>query len=384
MKALKFDGIKIATDFDELIAQLIDKGYTLELPPFGSEIKIAKLSGQYGDYSGTCVVSIVSDVDGTVQNLVVCGEDYYAVSCIDMDFDFFREKAEEYEKYGFELINEEDDDFDEDDIDLIRDGVLNRSLLYRREEDGSDIMVAVSASDDEDELHVSMMLTLGTSNSFIDEEDSEDDDEDGDDDNEKYDETLAFARQHPYFNSCKTVVVNQDIFDQVSLWVKRYANFYNTYCKNEQFIEVINGFIPDFDKEHTLILCVNDLLICMERLGIELEAVSRGGMVFTALLMKLQNQIDIESSFNFHNLTNEDADNAQDSMDDMHKVCKSITGLNTFFVSTLISSYDPKKANRYIDIMEEIANILVDLYKDWDEDIDLNEDFIDEISDLKV
>jgi hypothetical protein len=34
--------------------------------------------------------------------------------------------------------------------------------------------------------------------------------------------------------------------------------------------------------------------------------------------------------------------------------------------------------------MEEIANILVDLYKDWDEDIDLNEDFIDEISDLKV
>ena len=131
-------------------------------------------------------------------------------------------------------------------------------------------------------------------------------------------------------------------------------------------------------------MCVNDLLICMERLGIELEAVSRGGMVFTALLMKLQNQIDIESSFNFHNLTNEDADNTQDSMDDMHKVCKSIKGLNTFFVSTLISSYDPKKANRYIDIMEEIANILVDLYKDWDEDIDLNEDFIDEISDLKV
>lgn len=387
MKALKFDGIKIATDFDELIAQLIDKGYTLELPPFGSEIKIAKLSGQYEDYSGTCEVSIVSDVDGTVQNLVVCGEDYYAVSCIDMDFDFFREKAEEYEKYGFELIDEEDDDFDEDDIDLIRDGVLNRSLLYRREEDGSDIMVSVSASDDDDELHVSMMFTLGTSNSLIDDEDEEDwndEDDDDDEDKEKYDETLAFARQHPYFNSCKTVVVDQDIFDQVSLWVKRYANFYNTYCKNEQFIEVINGIIPDFDKEHTLILCVNDLLICMERLGIELEAVSRGGMVFTALLMKLQNQIDIESSFNFHNLTNEDADNAQDSMDDMHKVCKSIKGLNTFFVSTLISSYDPKKANRYIDIMEEIANILVDLYKDWDEDIDLNEDFIDEISDLKV
>ena len=122
----------------------------------------------------------------------------------------------------------------------------------------------------------------------------------------------------------------------------------------------------------------------MEKLGIELEAVSRGGMVFTALLMKLQNQIDIESSINFHNLTNEDADNAQDSMDDIHRVCSNFTGVNTFFVSTVIASYDTKKANRYISIMEEIANILVDLYKDWDEDVELNEDFIDEISDLKL
>ena len=30
-------------------------------------------------------------------------------------------------------------------------------------------------------------------------------------------------------------------------------------------------------------------------------------------------------------------------------------GINTFFVSTLISSYDPKKANRYIDIMDKMT-----------------------------
>lgn len=157
-KHLKFEGIELNGSIEEFIAKLERKGYVVDTPIFGTGFKMAAMRGEYADYIGLCKVVVSTNSDEVVNNVMVQGEDYYSVDNVLEDFEFFREKAEEY---NIDYNDEEDDYFDEDDIDSFRDGSLHKHVYYKRESDGSGIMVSVGADDENDTFHVTMMLING-------------------------------------------------------------------------------------------------------------------------------------------------------------------------------------------------------------------------------
>ncbi len=157
-KHLKFEGIEINGSIEDFIAKLERKGYVMDTPIFGTGFKMAALRGEYADYTGLCKVVVSTNSDEIVNNVMVQGEDYYSVDNVMDDFEFFKEKAEEY---NIDYNDEEDDYFDEDDIDSFRDGSLHKHIYYKRESDGSGIMVSVGVDDEDDTFHVTMMLING-------------------------------------------------------------------------------------------------------------------------------------------------------------------------------------------------------------------------------
>ena len=166
-KYLTFEGIEINCSLDEFIAKLEKKGLVLDTPPFGDEIMLATMRGEYADYEGICNFLITTNTRGQINTIVVTGESYYSIDNILVDFDYFYSKAEEYTKFGFELILQEDDYFDEDDIDSIRDGSLAKKVLFKRESDDSAVMVAVNADREYDTFNVSMSIVYGMNDNDI-------------------------------------------------------------------------------------------------------------------------------------------------------------------------------------------------------------------------
>ena len=166
-KHLTFEGIEINCSLDEFIAKLEKKGLVIETPPFGNEIMWAAMRGEYADYEGICKFLISTNTKGIVNTIVVTGEEHYSVDNVLADFDYFYNKAEEYTKYGLELIHEEDDYFDEDDIDSIRDGSLVKLILFKRESDDSSVMVSVNADSEDDIFNVSMTIVCGMNDNDI-------------------------------------------------------------------------------------------------------------------------------------------------------------------------------------------------------------------------
>lgn len=169
-KHLNFIGIEINGTLNEVISKFEAKGFSVETPVFGDKIKLVTMKGEYEDYSGLCHVMISTDMNGIVNLVSITGEEYFAVDNVLDDFDFFCSKAEEYERYGFELYNEEDDYFDEDDIDSIRDGSIAKSVAYNRKSDKSTIIVSVNAHDEDDTFHVSMTFYDGENTGDIEED----------------------------------------------------------------------------------------------------------------------------------------------------------------------------------------------------------------------
>lgn len=166
-KYLTFEGIEINCSLDEFIAKLEKKGLVMDTPPFGDRMKLATMRGEYADYEGICKFLISTNTKGIVNTVVVTGEEHYSVDNVLADFDYFYNKAEEYTKYGLELIHEEDDYFDEDDIDSIRDGSLVKLILFKRESDDSSVMVSVNADSEDDIFNVSMTIVCGMNDNDI-------------------------------------------------------------------------------------------------------------------------------------------------------------------------------------------------------------------------
>lgn len=164
-KHLKFEGIELDGSIEEFIAKLEMKGYVIDTPIFGNDIKMATMRGEYADYNGLCQIVISTNSDKVINTVMVQGEDYYSVDNVMEDFEFFKEKAEEY---NIAFNNEEDDYFNEDDIDSIRDGSLSKFIYYKRESDDSGIMVSVGADEGDDTFHVTMMLINGSNNEGTD------------------------------------------------------------------------------------------------------------------------------------------------------------------------------------------------------------------------
>ena len=160
-KQLTFEGIEIRRPFNEVVSKLEAKGFCIETSPFGDSIMTASLKGTYADYNGICKIIVSTDENGIVRTLLISGEDYYSVDAVLEDFDYFHNKAEEYQSLGFELQKEEDNYFDEDNIDSIRDGSLSKAALFERKTDDSVIMVNVTADDEYDTFHVSMSIVCG-------------------------------------------------------------------------------------------------------------------------------------------------------------------------------------------------------------------------------
>lgn len=159
-KLLKFEGIEINGSINEFIAKLEAKGLVIETPPLGDKIMWAAMRGEYADYEGICKFLISTNIQGDINTFVIQGEEHYSVDSVLADFDYFYDKAEEYTRYGLELVHQEDDYFDEDDIDAIRDGSLRKTVLFKRESDGSGVMVSVGADDEFDTFKVSMAIFL--------------------------------------------------------------------------------------------------------------------------------------------------------------------------------------------------------------------------------
>lgn len=157
-KHLKFEGIEISGTINDFIEQLVGKGYVLETEPFGEGFKMASMRGAYEDYDGLCLVTISTNSDEVVNNIIVQGEDHYSVDNVLDDFEYFKTKAE---TYGFELNNELNDYFDEDDIDALRAGNLSKSVYYQRDSDMSKIMVTIQANDNDDTFHAALVLFDG-------------------------------------------------------------------------------------------------------------------------------------------------------------------------------------------------------------------------------
>lgn len=166
-KHLTFEGIEINCSLDEFIAKLEKKGLVMDTPPFGDRMMLATMRGEYADYEGICKFLISTNTKGIVNTVVVTGEEHYSVDNVLADFDYFYNKAEEYTKYGLELIHEEDDYFDEDDIDSIRDGSLVKLILFKRESDDSSVMVSVNADSEDDIFNVSMTIVCGMNDNDI-------------------------------------------------------------------------------------------------------------------------------------------------------------------------------------------------------------------------
>lgn len=166
-KYLTFEGIEINCSLDEFIAKLEKKGLVMDTPPFGDRMMLATMRGEYADYEGICKFLISTNTKGIVNTIVVTGEEHYSVDNVLADFDYFYNKAEEYTKYGLELIHEEDDYFDEDDIDSIRDGSLVKLILFKRESDDSSVMVSVNADSEDDIFNVSMTIVCGMNDNDI-------------------------------------------------------------------------------------------------------------------------------------------------------------------------------------------------------------------------
>lgn len=166
-KHLTFEGIEINCSLDEFIAKLEKKGLVMDTPPFGDRMMLATMRGEYADYEGICKFLISTNTKGIVNTIVVTGEEHYSVDNVLADFDYFYNKAEEYTKYGLELIHEEDDYFDEDDIDSIRDGSLVKLILFKRESDDSSVMVSVNADSEDDIFNVSMTIVCGMNDNDI-------------------------------------------------------------------------------------------------------------------------------------------------------------------------------------------------------------------------
>lgn len=253
------------------------------------------------------------------------------------------------------------------------------------EDDGIGIHIKcenILGSDDmniEDIIHTSFFdLDENEINTEDYDDDGDEDWDDDEDEDKKMQQGLAFAENHPYVSNFSTVLVNEHQFERIKSWVKRYVNFYNNHCGTDDYKKDVYSFVPE-DDNVIMYLSLNDLLICIEKLGLEIDSVSIGGMVFVTLLHYLQHDELIESPFAFWNLEQTDADNFQDLMDDVHRLFEKMTGAKTFVVSTVLESYNKKLANRYIDMMQNIAQIIYDICNDDD----LNEDFIDEIEDLK-
>ncbi len=166
-KYLTFEGIEINCSLEEFIAKLEKKGLVMDTPPFGDRMMLATMRGEYADYEGICKFLISTNTKGIVNTVVVTGEEHYSVDNVLADFDYFYNKAEEYTKYGLELIHEEDDYFDEDDIDSIRDGSLVKLILFKRESDDSSVMVSVNADSEDDIFNVSMTIVCGMNDNDI-------------------------------------------------------------------------------------------------------------------------------------------------------------------------------------------------------------------------
>ena len=166
-KHLTFEGIEINCSLDEFIAKLEKKGLVMDTPPFGDRMMLATMRGEYADYEGICKFLISTNTKGIVNTIVVTGEEHYSVDNVLADFDYFYNKAEEYTKYGLELIHEENDYFDEDDIDSIRDGSLVKLILFKRESDDSSVMVSVNADSEDDIFNVSMTIVCGMNDNDI-------------------------------------------------------------------------------------------------------------------------------------------------------------------------------------------------------------------------
>lgn len=168
-KHLKFEGIEINGPLEDFIAKLEAKGYSVEMEPIGDQVKIASLRGEFSDYAGICGLLVATNTKNDVEGVVVSGEEHYSVDDVLDDFEYFRSKAEEYERYGLEFWNEDDDYFDEDDIDSIRDESLHKSVFYKNESDGSCIIVSIKAKDDDDTFYASMSIFDGTNRNADDE-----------------------------------------------------------------------------------------------------------------------------------------------------------------------------------------------------------------------
>lgn len=146
---------------NEIISKFEAKGFNRKTPLFGDKVKIATLIGEYEDYNGLCQVQISTNIDGIVDCIIVEGEEYLSVDNVLDDFDFFCSKAEEYKKYGFKFYDEINDVFDEDDIDSVRNGSLEKSVRFKRNSDNSVIRVSINADEEDDVYYVQMALFNG-------------------------------------------------------------------------------------------------------------------------------------------------------------------------------------------------------------------------------
>ncbi|MBR5469201.1 MAG: hypothetical protein IKU78_01910 [Paludibacteraceae bacterium] len=160
-KHLTFEGIEFNIPLNKFIAKLETRGFVLETPPFGNKMKTAVMKGGDADYDGICEFLISTNTKGIVKSIIVTGEEHYLVDNVLADFDYFQKKAEEYKKYGLQLLDQKDDYFDEDDIDSIRDGSLEKLVAFKRESDSSSVMVSVRADSEDDTFNVSMLITCG-------------------------------------------------------------------------------------------------------------------------------------------------------------------------------------------------------------------------------
>lgn len=155
-KHLKFEGIELnSCSLNEFIGKLEQKGFILESEPSGLDIKLAFLRGDYGNYDGICEITLVANDYSGVYTVMVSGEEHYSVDDVLDDFEFFKGVAE---SYNIELVNEEDDYFDENDIDSIRDESLNKRVIYKRESDGSGVIVSIMAKEDDNVFYVHMTI----------------------------------------------------------------------------------------------------------------------------------------------------------------------------------------------------------------------------------
>lgn len=161
-KHLTFDDVEVNGSLEEVVSQLEAKGFCIDTPPFGDRIMITTLRGEYADYCGLCQVMVSTNPYGVVDSFIVNGEEHYSVNNVLADFEFFRKKAEEYKKQGFELYDDENNFFDEDDIESIRDGSLEKSVSYKRDSDKSSIIVSVKANEEDDLFYVQMVIFNGT------------------------------------------------------------------------------------------------------------------------------------------------------------------------------------------------------------------------------